>query len=899
MLGYDGNGNVVTATDSLSHTTAYTYDLAGNLAATTDPLTHTTAYTYDVANQRTGTRQADGSLLSTGYDPGGNVITQTDAAGRVTAYAYDPLGRTTAMTDPLSRPTAYRYDLAGNRASLTDALGRVTTYGYDPLNRTSAITYSDGSTPNVTYTYTPTGPRRSMTDGTGTTTYGYDALERTVAVTNGAGQAVAYAYNPVGDTTAITYPGGVAVARTFDPLDRVTALRDWLGHTSTFGYDPAGNPISETLPNTTSVVWSYNAADALTGITRTAPTTAPRVYAYGRDGLGQVTSATDSAAPTARGYRYSALNQLQGDTSGITYTASSAYDLQGITTTGTTSSLTYDPAHELTSLQTLSGTTPTRALTLASNGDGNRVAVTNTVSGATTGYRYDQADRLIGVTSGVTTSSYAYDGDGLRQGKTVKGAATAATWDVNGGLPTLLQEQVGGGTTRSIAGPDGLPIEQVDASGNTLYSYRDQLGSTRELGDGGGRIVAASRYDAYGAPLAKTGTASTPFGYAGAYTDGETGLQYLQARYYDPSTSQFLTRDPLVSMTGQPYAYTGNNPLNATDPSGQLCVFGVHVPGTLNDCPGSGQGAGSAARGSERLPARVDPLNPDTAGRGGLPSWGSVDGAVLVPVMNCSVAGVAYPGPGGLGGVARVAAGLAEGVGAGVAAVGAGLAAVAASPGIVAAGLATVAIAPAGYLVYDGLSQGDYFGEPVLPPGGLPTPPPFPNAGLGCQSGLITCPDAGSQTLGIAPQTPAINIPTHGGYTPVRPRGYMYDQHAAPSNFVPPALQSRAQSNPETGRSDLEHGSFDSALRSAQENAGELGPHPQRMYDPETGTLIGEQSTDGRNGWRIDSGHVNWWNWLEGKKGMGGRYGHDFFPESQSGPHSEHIGYAPWIPEPN
>ncbi len=138
------------------------------------------------------------------------------------------------------------------------------------------------------------------------------------------------------------------------------------------------------------------------------------------------------------------------------------------------------------------------------------------------------------------------------------------------------------------------------------------------------------------------------------------------------------------------------------------------------------------------------------------------------------------------------AAGLAEGAGAGVAAAGAGLAAVAASPGIVAAGLATVALAPAGYLVYDGLSQGDYFGEPVLPPGGLPTPPPFPNAGLGCQSGLITCPDAGSQTLGLTPTLPGYGAgyrpPTLGGYQSVQPSGYAFDQPAAPSDLVPLTL---------------------------------------------------------------------------------------------------------------
>jgi hypothetical protein len=39
-------------------------------------------------------------------------------------------------------------------------------------------------------------------------------------------------------------------------------------------------------------------------------------------------------------------------------------------------------------------------------------------------------------------------------------------------------------------------------------------------------------------------------------------------RYYDPTTGQFLNVDPLVDETGQPYAYTGDDPVNGTDPLG-------------------------------------------------------------------------------------------------------------------------------------------------------------------------------------------------------------------------------------------------------------------------------------------------------------------------------------------
>jgi len=72
--------------------------------------------------------------------------------------------------------------------------------------------------------------------------------------------------------------------------------------------------------------------------------------------------------------------------------------------------------------------------------------------------------------------------------------------------------------------------------------------------------------------LTQTGT-TTPFGYAGQYTDAATGLQYLRARYYDPTTQQFLTVDPLLAQTEQAYAYAGGSPTNATDPSGLAKKF--------------------------------------------------------------------------------------------------------------------------------------------------------------------------------------------------------------------------------------------------------------------------------------------------------------------------------------
>lgn len=56
----------------------------------------------------------------------------------------------------------------------------------------------------------------------------------------------------------------------------------------------------------------------------------------------------------------------------------------------------------------------------------------------------------------------------------------------------------------------------------------------------------------------------------GRVVDAESGLIYLRNRYYDPSTGQWLTRDPAVALTRSAYGYVNDNPLNGTDPSGLM-----------------------------------------------------------------------------------------------------------------------------------------------------------------------------------------------------------------------------------------------------------------------------------------------------------------------------------------
>lgn len=198
-------------------------------------------------------------------------------------------------------------------------------------------------------------------------------------------------------------------------------------------------------------------------------------------------------------------------------------------------------------------------------------------------YRYDLANRLIEVGDDV---SYAYDGDGMRVGKTVAGSSTHFVWNQVEEVPELLQE----GSTEYVYGPEGEVIEQVTA-GTPTYLHQDQQGSTRLLTDGSGNVVGRYDFTAWGEVAVHTG-ASTNFQFDGEYTDAETGFQYLRARYYDPSTGQFLTRDPAEEMTRSRYGFARSNPVDAADPLGLWAVgWCVGGSGTV------AAGASATARG--------------------------------------------------------------------------------------------------------------------------------------------------------------------------------------------------------------------------------------------------------------------------------------------------------------
>ena len=575
---FDAFDSTLTQTDPLGDVATYAYDAVGNTVAKTDANGHPTRYTYDALNRVISALLPNGTSMTMTYDADGNVTAQTDGLGGTTSYSYDLMDRQIKTTDPLGRSSTYTYDLLNQPTAVVDAAGRTTSYIYDSAQQLVGVKYSDGTTPNVTYSYDANGLQVAMTDGTGTSSYSYDALSRLLSATNGAGQTVRYSYDLRGGQTSITYPSGVVVSRTYDPAGRLASTTDWTSHTSTFGYDADGNLVAEKLGNGVKASLQYDSAGRLTGLRYNSPTGQLLLgYAYTHDPAGMLTSSTPlpGTADVPTNYGYDPNNRVTsaGLVAGSGEDARKAnetwsYDAGNNLTKrklsagegGVVTTFTYDAAHQLVNSisQLGSFTLDSRQFTYDAVGD--RTAVKDPSGKTLASYAYDQAGRL---TAFAAAATYAYDGNGLRSSKTVNGTTQRFTWDISTALPLLLSDDKG----QYLYGPAG-PIEEVLPDGRTFYYLFDQIGSTRALVDQAGKVAVRYAYDAYGLTLASSGL-SNPLQYAGEYTDAESGLQYLRSRYYDPATSAFLTADPMRAATGQPYAYAADSPTRLSDPSGQ------------------------------------------------------------------------------------------------------------------------------------------------------------------------------------------------------------------------------------------------------------------------------------------------------------------------------------------
>ena len=174
-------------------------------------------------------------------------------------------------------------------------------------------------------------------------------------------------------------------------------------------------------------------------------------------------------------------------------------------------------------------------------------------------YVYDVDDRRIGKkASGVVLERYVYDGSDI----------------------ALVFDGAGNQTHRYLYGTGVDQILADERGASVVWALADDLGTVRDVVDGGGVVLNHVTYDSYGRVISVTNPAvEFRYGFTGREQDSETGLEYYRARYYDSAVGRFISEDPIGFAAGDTniYRYVGNSPTNFTDPSGNnplLVIWG-------------------------------------------------------------------------------------------------------------------------------------------------------------------------------------------------------------------------------------------------------------------------------------------------------------------------------------
>ena len=355
----------------------------------------------------------------------------------------------------------------------------------------------------------------------------------------------------------------------YDTLNELTSEADANAGTLGFSYDALGRRTQLTRPNNVNSTYAYDAVSNLLSVVHALNGVTKDGASYVYDAVNNRSSRTQlpTTSTSTNSFTYDNLYELlQTVKSGSTPTTQEqfTYDLVGNRLTalqGGGSSYQVNSSNELTASP---GTTYTY------DANGNRLTLTNQVAGmpSTSNYTWDFENRLSQVTPGFgRATSFSYDPFGRRVRK-VNGTTTTIYLYDGANIAEMIDAN-GVETKRIVHGPGvDEPLATVAGTAPT-YEEADGLGSITSTSTATGSVILES-YTSFGQAMAPAIPA--PYAFTGREYDGETGLYYYRARYYDPTVGRFLSEDPIGGAEQNVYEYAFNEPTKLTDPSGLFAV---------------------------------------------------------------------------------------------------------------------------------------------------------------------------------------------------------------------------------------------------------------------------------------------------------------------------------------
>jgi len=518
----------------------YEYDYAGNVRFVYDGNGNMTVYIYDVLGRVIAVQDAGGMTTSYRYNLSGDLVEIRFPDGNTVQKRYDNIGRLLEQTDPNKQSKRFYYDGNGNVIKSIDQKGQVQQHEYSNRN---LLTANVGPNERISYSYDASGKRIAMTDQTGTTSY---------------------SYYPSGELATISYPDKTVLS---------------------FDYDKRGMRKEQAFASGTYRLASQTERDFLL----TAPRNIKIVdgsggelarFDYSYDNSYNRIMELKSSHGLNISYSYDGLNmvgiqQKQGEALfwKYAYTYDNNRNIIGINDYGALSQFTYD---SLNRIETSSGYNEVYTYDRRNNRStlfSNRVPNVKGVS-----YAYDSRNRLTQVTTeDGKVVNYRYNGDNLMVERTEGGITTRYYYDDRAKIVAEGKVEANGSVTitASYIHDDfgKLLASHVSGQSGLLYYVSNGHGDITEIRDAQGNVLNQYTYDIWGNSLYQMERVPNIFRYSGEYWDETTNLQYLRARWYDPSIGRFINEDTYEGDIKSPlslnlHTYAANNPLKYIDPSG-------------------------------------------------------------------------------------------------------------------------------------------------------------------------------------------------------------------------------------------------------------------------------------------------------------------------------------------
>ena len=581
-FSYVSSGGVKT-TDATGASQTVFYNELFQPAQIEDPLGEVQQLTYNAKHQLVGTQFVGGPRYSFAYDSQGNVSrvvdplgqsvnltfnsepdrlsTLLDQNGNARSYSYDGAGDLTATVSPDGSAAQVAYDAEGQATQTTNARGQAISYTYDSRGLVTREDFPDGS--HADFSYDAHGNLISASDSSGSTLLQYDSADRLTSITYPGGQFLQFAYDSGGRRTRSVDQDGFTNNYFYDSAGRLSKLTDGSNALIVaYTYDATGRLARKDMGNGTSTTFSYDLAGNLLHLVNLAPGgSVNSQFDYTYDSLGRRASMTSADGMTK--YGYDALGQLISVSlpggGSIEYTYDGAGNRVAEVDNGATTDYASDSNDQYLTIGESNN---------SFDADGNLVLSSG--PGGNTAYTYDAQGRLIGVNSATDTWIYKYDALGNRISSTHNGQTTQYLVDPLGLGNVVGEYDATGKTIADYTYGVGL-TSRVDSSNAAAYYDFDATGSTTGLTGQLGGYLNSYSYLPFGTVQSTIEKFDNPFQY-----DGQSGvmalgngLDFMRARFFDPSTGRFLNPDPSGLAGGSnSYAYAANNPISFQDPSG-------------------------------------------------------------------------------------------------------------------------------------------------------------------------------------------------------------------------------------------------------------------------------------------------------------------------------------------